>query len=304
VSYGGLMGRSTRMLVAFGVVLGCSREAADGGWGPSDVADGKWGPSDAADAIHTRDAPLPDGIVDVSIGSPDVVSPDVTAPTDGADATEPSSDATGNDGMSRDRAMDDVTWEGGGADGSRDADASADRCRVTALLVNPWGAIASFQVDDSGDVDVSGDTPADASVDDVADDAPPTRDGAADGSSDAPVDVLARCNALQMDWRAFVPQNRDCTVVSECTVVGGAGACDCIMPGLGRPIGNASGDAIATAAGAAARVYLDQWRDLGCNFVAQCIFDAGPAKNLRCEQGKCTADYGGCNQPPPPEPCR
>jgi hypothetical protein len=292
------------MFVAFGLVLGCSRDAADGGWGPSDATDGRWAPSDAADATHTRDAPLPDGIVDVSIGSPDVVSPDAATPTDGSDVTEPSIDVTGNDGVSGDGTPDDVTSDGEVADGSRDADASADRCRSTGLRLNAWAGIASFQADGGGDVDVSGDAPADARVNDVADDAPPARDGAADGSSDAPVDVLARCNALQMDWRAFVLQNRDCTVASECTVVGGAGACDCIMPGLGRPIGNGSGDAIAVAARTAALVRLDQWHNLGCHFVAGCIYDAGPAKNLRCEQGKCTADYGGCNQPPPPEPCR
>lgn len=152
---------------------------------------------------------------------------------------------------------------------------------------------------DGADVaDVSGDPSGDGEN---------ARDGAVDRSSDAPGDgdVTPLCDALQEDWRAFVAQHRGCSVSADCTLVAGAGACDCLFPGLGRPIGNASGDAIASAAATSARVYLDQWSDLGCNqLMKYCVYDAGPAKNLRCDQGECVADNGYCNAPPLPEPRR
>jgi hypothetical protein len=282
------------------MALGCSPESGS----PSEPNDAALR-GDVLDATRAEEASLVDGAIDAVPDSPSAVSP-----TDSSDASgEPLSDvetridAAFTDATSNDRMQGDGPVEDGGADVSRDGDASADRCRNTALRATAWATMAAFQADASGEVDAA----ADNNGDGARGDGTSARDGSDDRLSDSRngSDVLALCSDLQTDWRAFVTQNRGCTVSSDCTVVGGAGACDCAVPGLGRPIGDPSGDAIASSARMSAEPYLDQWTHWGCNFVAQCVADAAPAKNLRCDQGKCMTDPGVCNAPPPtPEPCR
>jgi hypothetical protein len=289
----------------FLVVLGLS--CANDPTGNVPEADG----ATSRDASSEMDLSILDRAADRSAEPPDVSRERGVEPPDAGDAGfEPSIDVVIADGT-----MADVSREvdASSADASREADAMTDRCPVAMAHPSPWTSFAALDADAIDDVDAGDAT---GGVTDVTDGATDVTDGAnaSDGADARPSDaryegdVFALCDAVQAKWRAFVMQNRDCAVTADCIVVGGAGACDCSPPWdprLGHPIGMGSGDAINVSGQAAATMYLAQWDDLGCNLLQRyCVNDAGPPKNLRCEQGKCTLDLGGCGVPPPPEPCR
>ena len=277
--------RPSRLVFLF--VLGCSHDA-----------DAPFDASGSANADGSLDTTL-----DVAVAA-DTSDASTEPPSSDLDA---SIDDLSGDTLRPDRAADNVAPEGGVTDVSRDADASNDRCRPAPLRASPWASVLSSQLDAGNDGDgepsdarsdtgADGSRGGDVSAHDVVDD----RSG---GGPDA--DVLALCAALRVEWSAFVMQNRSCTIATDCTVVGGAGACDCAMPGFGR-IGDGHGDVISVSARTAAQTYLDRWSVLRCNYVSTCVADAAPVKSIDCHQGKCgVVSSGGCNLPPPgPEPCR
>jgi len=108
---------------------------------------------------------------------------------------------------------------------------------------------------------------------------------------DAPdADAGIACGKLQAAWLAFVAANRACETNADCVVVGGTGTCDC-----GPSLGEASGDAISKSASEGAGLYFDRYNEcIASGHHFGCTFDAGPARNLRCKSGTCTADLGFC----------
>lgn len=111
-------------------------------------------------------------------------------------------------------------------------------------------------------------------------------------SIDSAPDTMAglACDQVVSAYSAFLATHRDCSSTSDCQVVGGAGTCNCVAM-----LGNGSGDAISVTALSDAYAYLERARaciQQGFRFPAPC--DAAPAKNLRCENGKCTADQASC----------
>ena len=142
---------------------------------------------------------------------------------------------------------------------------------------------------DAADAREAGDavTDGDASV---ADGDASVTDGDASGDAmpDA-ADSAAYCTDLRSRWHTFVEQNRSCVTVSDCQVVGGTRSCDCKFAAIGQ----GSGDAISVSAGAAASLYFNDYAAMNCqNQYGEC--DSAPARNLRCESGKCTADQWSC----------
>lgn len=116
------------------------------------------------------------------------------------------------------------------------------------------------------------------------------------GASPTPIDAAADsvaempCDQIVSAYAAFLAAHRDCSTVSDCTVVGGAGTCSCAPT-----LGNGSGDAIAVSAGSDAYAYFSRAQicmQQGLKIWSIC--DAAPAGNLRCEAGKCTADEASC----------
>jgi hypothetical protein len=284
----------------FLLVAACSSDEPGDGAEPSHDA-GTTSDADASARDVTADAPAGHQ-PDVAIGDePDVV-PTSDAPDVGG---EPAVDGDREDLGNTDDGRFDI------ADVGSEMDRNADRCGNAFFRTSVWPLVETMAADASDDADgTSNDGLDGAGANDGA------RDGQMDGiddqtSRDGPKDGdnIPLCDALQADWWAFVAQNRDCSGAGDCVVVAGAGSCECSPswnPRLGHPIGAGSGDAISASAQGNAQTYLTQWGDLDCNLLDRyCIVDAGPAKNLRCDQGKCTADPGSCFLPPPmPEPCR
>jgi hypothetical protein len=98
------------------------------------------------------------------------------------------------------------------------------------------------------------------------------------------------CNGLASAYSAFLAAHRDCSSVSDCKTVGGAGTCNCVAT-----LGNGSGEAISATAVSDAYAYFARMQvciQQGFKFPAIC--DAAPAKNLRCEAGKCAANESSC----------
>ena len=118
--------------------------------------------------------------------------------------------------------------------------------------------------------------------------------GKADGFSSsidtAPDGVAAiPCSQLNAAWSAYVASNRACSTVADCRVVGGAGTCNCTPV-----LGNGSGVAISVSAQGNNDYFsrLMVCTQQGYNVGSIC--DAAPARNLRCENGLCTADEASC----------
>ena len=116
--------------------------------------------------------------------------------------------------------------------------------------------------------------------------------GSSPTSIDSASDGIAgiACGQLASAYSAFLATHRDCSSVSDCKVVGGAGTCNCV-----EMLGNGSGDAISATAVSDANAYFS--RAMACiqqgfRFPGPC--DAAPARNLRCEAGTCAADQAGC----------
>ncbi len=113
-----------------------------------------------------------------------------------------------------------------------------------------------------------------------------------DQEPDSASDTIAgiACDGLASAYSAFLAAHRDCLSASDCTTVDGAGTCNCAAT-----LGNGSGEAISATAISDAYAYLGRMQvciQQGFKFPAIC--DAAPAKNLRCEAGKCAADESSC----------
>lgn len=278
------------------LAVGCSPNEAGGTPTPGDAATTTDADASARDA--TIDAPHDER--DIAVDK----EPDAVPTSDG-----PATDTTGEPAIDGDRP-DRGNAEDGAfdvADARSEMDRSADRCGNALPSLSVWPRAEVMAADGSDDVDGTSSDVRDGASNDARDSQRDGSDDSRDGPKDG--DKIPQCDALQADWRTFVSQNRDCTANSDCVVVAGAGSCECAPPWgprLGHPIGVASGDAINATAQNAAQTYLARWDELECNLLDRyCVFDAGPAKNLRCEVGKCTIDWGACNLPPPmPEPCR
>ena len=109
-----------------------------------------------------------------------------------------------------------------------------------------------------------------------------------DSSSDTIAGIV--CDGLASAYSVFLAAHRDCLSASDCTTVGGAGTCNCVAT-----LGNGSGESISATAVSDANAYLGRMQvciQQGFKFPAIC--DAAPAKNLRCEAGKCAADESSC----------
>lgn len=128
-------------------------------------------------------------------------------------------------------------------------------------------------------------------------DAGPDGDADADANADAgKPPTLAECNALPGVWSSYVDQHRACESVADCTIVGGSGTCGC-----GYTLGDGSGTAIAKSGASVAKSYLELYAACAEAHVLGCVWDAAPAKNLRCENGLCTADSASCSAPNEPD---
>jgi hypothetical protein len=106
------------------------------------------------------------------------------------------------------------------------------------------------------------------------------------------------CAKLQAEWPTFVGAHRGCRSNEECIFVGGS---DGLNQCLTASIGNAGRDAIALDAVAeATRRFLNDFYGSACADYRSThkTADAGPSKNLRCENGACTADLQFCNSDP------
>jgi len=113
-----------------------------------------------------------------------------------------------------------------------------------------------------------------------------------DQKRDSASDTIAgiACDGLASAYLVFLAAHRDCLSASDCTTVGGAGTCNCVAT-----LGNGSGEAITATAASDAYAYFGRMQvciQQGFKFPAIC--DAAPAKNLRCEAGKCAADESSC----------
>jgi hypothetical protein len=117
------------------------------------------------------------------------------------------------------------------------------------------------------------------------------------GSGDAA--PATDCAKLQEDWAEFVRTNSSCQVDADCSFVGGP---DDFNQCATASIGSAGKDAIATSAiGPAYSMFLNEFYGSSCAAyrLTHKTVDQGPSKNLRCQDGVCTADLQFCNAEPP-----
>jgi len=135
--------------------------------------------------------------------------------------------------------------------------------------------------------------------------APDEQSTSADGTLDATTDSDSAdadaapepkipCAKVIAAWKDFVEQHRSCATKEDCVLVGGADNwCTC-----GYAIGQAGGDPISAGALSDAEPFLESFGICrSANFPFGCFNDHGPATNLRCELGLCTADMQFCGPP-------
>ena len=224
----------------------------------------------------------------------DRASADETGDTAGANSAswDSASDRIGPDSWAPDVVGEGPVSEAGGAVGL-DLRETIDRMEAGAVS-EAGGAVDLLELGETiNRIEAGAVSEAGGAVDVVIVDAdvevgnpdlfPISIDTAADGVAGIP------CNQLNAAWTAFVANNRACSTVADCRVIGGAGTCNCAAV-----LGNGSGDAISASAQGTndyfARLVVCEQQ--GYNVGKIC--DAAPAKNLRCENGLCTADEASC----------
>ena len=100
------------------------------------------------------------------------------------------------------------------------------------------------------------------------------------------------CEELSALYVAQIAMFTGCVRDSDCTIVGGSGTCDC-----GYVLGMGSGDPVSLEGRDGANELLTRFWSDGCRLFREgtnCVWDAAPATNLRCEGSRCTATSASC----------